>query len=150
MSGFSVNSVRNKQNLDGRTAGQFIDTFINWQNANPVLGAGQIGIENDTGRLKWGDGRTAWNNLAYRNEPPSDEYELYRSSKDANGIFTVLTYKRRNNTIFRTSTLSGGTSPSYTLRTIRYYAEDGQTVISTILYDLNYDGDGELVSQIFD
>jgi hypothetical protein len=149
MSGFSVSSVRNKQSLDGKTAGQFIDDFRNWQNANPILGAGQIGIESDTGRLKWGDGRTAWNNLAYCSDAPSEEYELFRSGKDANGIFTLLTYKRRNGTIFRTSTLSGGTSPSYTMHTIRYYAEN-ESPVSTITYDLNYDEDGELINQIFD
>jgi hypothetical protein len=32
---------------------------------NPVLAAGEIGIETDTNRLKFGDGTTAWNSLAY-------------------------------------------------------------------------------------
>lgn len=33
--------------------------------ANPTLTAGEIGFETDTGKLKIGDGVTAWNSLAY-------------------------------------------------------------------------------------
>jgi hypothetical protein len=151
MSGFGSRSTRKSGFLDGKATGQFIDSHKNWSEANPVLLSGQLGIESDTGRLKWGDGRTDWNDLAYRNDVPSDEYELVRSEKDANNIFTVITYKRRYSaTIFKTSTLTGGTSPSYTTRTVRYFAEDGQTIISTIVYNLEYDGDGELIRQILD
>lgn len=32
---------------------------------NPVLAAGEIGVETDTNRIKIGDGTTAWNSLAY-------------------------------------------------------------------------------------
>jgi hypothetical protein len=32
---------------------------------NPVLAAGEFGIETDTGRMKIGDGSTAWNSLGY-------------------------------------------------------------------------------------
>ena len=31
-----------------------------WQNANPILAQGELGIELDTGRIKIGDGVTAW------------------------------------------------------------------------------------------
>ena len=33
---------------------------------NPILAAGEIGIETDTLRTKIGDGSTAWNSLAYQ------------------------------------------------------------------------------------
>lgn len=36
-----------------------------WTSANPVLMAGEIGAETDTGRFKIGNGSTAWNSLAY-------------------------------------------------------------------------------------
>jgi len=36
-----------------------------WAVANPVLESGELGIESDTKKLKLGDGRTAWNELAY-------------------------------------------------------------------------------------
>ena len=36
-----------------------------WTTANDVLAAGEQGYENDTGKLKIGDGITAWNTLPY-------------------------------------------------------------------------------------
>src|SRR4051794_3230191 len=40
------------------TAGQ-------WSSVNPVLAQGEPGFETDTGKLKLGDGVTAWSALAY-------------------------------------------------------------------------------------
>jgi hypothetical protein len=40
-------------------------TAAQWTSANPVLAAGEVGIENDTRKQKFGDGTTAWNSLAY-------------------------------------------------------------------------------------
>ena len=36
-----------------------------WTTANPTLGAGEPGIETDTGKIKVGDGTTLWNALSY-------------------------------------------------------------------------------------
>jgi hypothetical protein len=41
------------------------DTAANWTAANPVLADGQQGYEKDTGRIKIGDGTTAWTALGY-------------------------------------------------------------------------------------
>lgn len=46
-----------------------IDTASNWSIKDPVLLAGEIGIESDTYRLKAGDGSTSWNNLPYLRGP---------------------------------------------------------------------------------
>ncbi len=43
------------------------DTAANWTTANPVLAAGEVGIESDTAKLKIGDGATAWTTLGYVN-----------------------------------------------------------------------------------
>ena len=40
-------------------------TAAAWTAANPVLYSGQIGIETDTRKFKFGDGSTAWNSLDY-------------------------------------------------------------------------------------
>lgn len=40
-------------------------TAAQWTSANPVLGAGEPGLETDTNKVKFGDGTTAWNSLAY-------------------------------------------------------------------------------------
>jgi hypothetical protein len=42
------------------------DTAAAWTAANPTLGSGELGGETDTGKLKLGDGSTAWNSLAYQ------------------------------------------------------------------------------------
>lgn len=41
------------------------DTVANWTNEDPTLAAGEFGFETDTGKLKIGDGSTAWTALAY-------------------------------------------------------------------------------------
>ena len=41
------------------------DTAANWTSANPVLASGEPGLETDTGKIKYGNGSTAWNLLPY-------------------------------------------------------------------------------------
>ena len=40
-------------------------TEAQWNSADPVLAAGEIGLESDTNKFKFGDGSTLWSNLAY-------------------------------------------------------------------------------------
>jgi hypothetical protein len=42
-------------------------TALQWSTAdpNPILAAGEMGIETDTDRFKIGDGTTIWNSLPY-------------------------------------------------------------------------------------
>lgn len=40
-------------------------TSAQWESANPILEAGEIGFESDTTNLKVGDGTTRWINLPY-------------------------------------------------------------------------------------
>jgi hypothetical protein len=40
-------------------------TAAQWTSANPTLSAGEMGIETDTGRSKYGNGSTAWTTLTY-------------------------------------------------------------------------------------
>ena len=149
MARFDSRATKRSGSLNGRTAGQFIDSRKNWIASNPILLAGQIGIEEDTGYMKWGDGQAHWNDLPYRNEPPSDSYQFERSNRDSNGIYTVISYKRTDNTLFRRSTLSNGVSPEYTLRTVEYFDESGADIINTVYYALQYEN-GELVREVFD
>lgn len=39
------------------------DTAANWTSTDPTLAAGELGLETDTGRVKAGDGSTAWSSL---------------------------------------------------------------------------------------
>lgn len=42
-------------------------TLASWSSSNPVLAQGELGYELNTGKLKVGDGVSAWNNLSYFN-----------------------------------------------------------------------------------
>lgn len=50
---------------------QKYDTSTNWINNNPVLLAGEIGIESDTNKFKIGNGTDNWNNLIYASNIPN-------------------------------------------------------------------------------
>jgi hypothetical protein len=39
------------------------DTAANWTAANPVLAAGEFGLETDTNQFKIGDGSSTWNQI---------------------------------------------------------------------------------------
>jgi len=56
-------SVEHRLTLRGRTG-----TAAEWTSVNPILGRGDLGYETDTGRIKVGDGTTAWASLDYRFE----------------------------------------------------------------------------------
>lgn len=40
-------------------------TAAQWTSANPILKAGELGVETDTRKMKVGDGTTAWTSLLY-------------------------------------------------------------------------------------
>ena len=48
------------------------DTATNWTSNNTVLAEGEFGYEKDTGKLKIGDGETAWASLPYGVVIPED------------------------------------------------------------------------------
>ena len=48
---------------------QRADTAANWAAANPVLAAGEFGIETDTLQVKVGDGAQVWTALPYIGSP---------------------------------------------------------------------------------
>ena len=48
------------------------DTAAKWKSINPVLKLGEMGIETDTNMFKFGDGVTAWNDLAYAGKGEAD------------------------------------------------------------------------------
>lgn len=68
------------------------DTAANWASANPVLLAGEMGIETDTLKIKIGNG-TNWNSITnYANTTPSDlvstlgDYVLLSDIGQADGV----------------------------------------------------------------
>lgn len=63
------------------------DTAANWTSSNPVLALGEIGLETDTKKMKFGDGSTAWTSLRYLNA--GFKYGLYTLSADQTSNFAV-------------------------------------------------------------
>jgi hypothetical protein len=45
-------------------------TASRWTSTNPILLAGEIGVETDTNKIKIGDGTTYWNSLGYTKVDP--------------------------------------------------------------------------------
>lgn len=60
------------------------DSATNWASANPVLLAGEVGIETDSvrNRIKIGDGTTAWNDLPYFLDAREEEVGDYQDFLD--------------------------------------------------------------------
>lgn len=59
------------------------DTAAAWLGANPKLLAGEIGIENDTGLFKIGDGANLWADLAYANKFEDGKASHYEGTAEA-------------------------------------------------------------------
>ena len=72
------------------------DTAANWTSANPVLGAGQPGIETDTLKWKVGDGTTAWASLGYMigAADPVEWGEIGGTLSDQSDLQTALNAKQ--------------------------------------------------------
>jgi hypothetical protein len=64
-------------------------TSSQWDNANPTLAAGEIGIETDTNTFKFGDGVTAWNSLDYALSDTVDDYIPLSEKGVALGVATL-------------------------------------------------------------
>ena len=59
------------------------DTAANWASANPILRAGELGIETDTNKFKIGTGVAAWNSIpVYANITPSGLDALLANKQD--------------------------------------------------------------------
>lgn len=84
-------------------------TASSWTSVNPILDAGEIGYETDTGYFKIGNGSTAWNSLAYTvsqslNASASPTFAALTTTGNlvVGGNFTV----NGNSTILNTETLT--------------------------------------------
>jgi hypothetical protein len=78
------------------------DTAANWASNNPILSAGEFGLESDTQKIKVGNGSANWADRPYINVLPSDLDELSQDAVNnaltaGNGI--TKEYDDLNNTI---------------------------------------------------
>lgn len=78
-----------------------------------------------------------------------NNYSSYASGVDANGIYTVVDYKRTDGTIYMKSTLSNvDLNENYQTDTWQFYDADGITLLKTITWTLSYDKDSNIVSKV--
>jgi hypothetical protein len=94
------------------------DTSANWGSVNPVLLKGEPGFETDTGKLKIGDGTTAWSALGYIGG------EAGVSTNTPNTIV-----KRDASGNFAAGTITANLSGSYTNVTIGSTASKGKIFV---------------------
>ena len=78
------------------------DLAATWTEKNPVLRLGEMGIETDTNMFKFGDGKTAWKDLAYAGKGEADlKIKSSQVIMDQNFVFTkpmgTITQEKINN-----------------------------------------------------
>lgn len=81
-----------------------------WTSVNPTLTGGEIGVENDTGRFKVGNGSTAWSSLSYTDAQGSAQAKPYRSfgdGGDGNLTLTTGTVTLTTDIYYNNVTISG-------------------------------------------
>ena len=108
-------------------------TAAQWTAADPVLGAGEIGFETDTGKFKMGDGTSSWTELYYFVD--SNDLDLGGSLDD----YVPLTQKGANNGV---ATLdSAGKVPLAQLGNIIDGAPDALNTLNEIAAAISDDPD---------
>lgn len=98
------------------------DVATDWTSENPVLAAGELGLETDTARFKIGDGVTAWTSLAYSSLPST---AISSNTIDAKGDLLVGT---ADNTVGRLQVGTNGfvlTADSATATGVKWAASSG-------------------------
>ena len=116
------------------------DTAANWTSVNPVLAAGEFGLETDTGFTKLGDGSSTWTALRYNVRQPKVEVFTPIGAKD-------IIYKYLNNNVATLTTLTphgfqvGDNCVVHILDSVfdsAYASLTGYTVASATTYSFSY------------
>ena len=115
------------------------DTATNWTTTNPILAAGEPGLETDTGKTKYGDGSTRWNVLDYSGGGSlTSTSSIEIETGDADRWFVRL--RREDDDV----------DPDFkgvTVYSTNYDSEGNAIVIAKIDLDSNGDGDGIVVAK---
>lgn len=86
------------------------DTAANWVSNNPVLASGEPGVETDTGKIKIGDGSTAWNSLAYAVEGNANAVTAYQSAVSVGQANAATAYSSAISTTMAQSNTNAASS----------------------------------------
>jgi len=114
------------------------DTAAAWTAANPVLAAGELGLETDTTYYKIGNGSTAWNSLAYGSIVGTLVDDSVTTSKIANAAVTSAklantavtagSYTTANITVDAQGRLTSATSGN------SFAGDDDQNILSSQVF----------------
>ncbi|MGN7250036.1 hypothetical protein [Arthrobacter sp. SAFR-014] len=142
------------------------DTAAEWAAVNPVLAQGEPGLEKVTGKIKYGDGATPWNDLPYASEGPegpagvADDASVAQQVTSGPATTAALnaTYATRASAPFTINTTDSSGNPT----SITYHVAGGD-VTTTYTYGANgvatettagqtitytYDGSGNLTGAV--
>ena len=95
-------------------------TSSEWTSANPTLKKGEIGIENDTGKFKLGNGSTSWTSLAYATYTVSEITTALAGKANTSAIPAVI-----NNL---TTTNAGSALDAVQGKTLKGYVDEIKAV----------------------
>ncbi|MDR4987149.1 hypothetical protein RGU74_27010 [Bacillus cereus] len=74
---------------------------------------------------------------------------VYKTLKDANGIYKTVEWKTKGGILRKKSVLSDpDANGNYLTQTITKYADNGTTVIETQVFKPTYDSDGDVMSEV--
>ena len=108
-------------------------TAAQWTSANPTLAAGEIGLESDTRKIKFGDGSTTWSSLSYLN--PGDIDELTQDAMNAAltmGTGLTKVYDDNANTITLSVDTSIVATRSYVDTAVSNLVDGAPAVLDTL------------------
>ncbi|CDI41036.1 conserved protein of unknown function [Tepidanaerobacter acetatoxydans Re1] len=92
---------------------------------------------------------SAWDAFKEEIKKKLDNYSLYAFDKDINGIFTVVEYRRKDDTLYMKSTVSDADEEgNYQINTWEFFDTDGITLLDTVIWNISYDKDGDIVSKV--
>ena len=114
-----------------------------WTSINPILSEGEMGIETDTRKFKFGDGTTAWNSLSYASSGSSGDIPTKLSQLENDcGFITMADVEGKNYT-----TMSAVEAKGYiTATALEPYAK--KTELPTKTSDLDNDSEYTTLSDV--
>jgi hypothetical protein len=101
------------------------DTAANFTAANPTLASGQWAKESDTGKVKLGDGSTAWTSLGYYSQTyTTDTWVPTITGYSSAPTVTVANYTRVGNVCFIHVAFSGTSNATTVTMTLPFTARN--------------------------
>jgi hypothetical protein len=122
------------------------DTAANWTSSNPILAAGEPGLETDTGKVKYGDGVTRWNLIEHTGGDTLTDDRAVTVTVGNTAYFAIVNRANNENGVEASGVAYDSQGNMITLHVSEVYNND--TDISTdILIISKFDDTGALLWQ---